>query len=208
MDCWEPLSSSSWQKCLVNEFVHVTSHPTRPFVVYFSTLNLKTFVRPASCTTTVTDLPTDSFRRCWDAAKLRASVTAPATGSMVWRDVKDVATGAGLAGCQLLPSCRSCGNIEAEEFLGGSGEAHILRVGLRPGSDADHFTALVKDRAATVAWRNRTRHLILAEAIHCPNLTDQSIADAEIIAFGCANHISAGGYRLQFPTHDCLPTRQ
>lgn len=49
-------------------------------------------------------------------------------------------------GRQLLPSRQSFGNFEPDEFLGWNGEAHILRVVLRPRGNADDFTAIVEDR--------------------------------------------------------------
>src|ERR1035437_5133466 len=101
---------------------------------------------------------------------------------------------------QLLPSHQWLGNIEPTKFLGGNSEADVLRVGLRPGGNADDFTALVKNRAPTIARRDGTRQLILQKAVHTPNLADQSIADAKIIALGCADYISPGGHGCHFTT--------
>src|ERR1017187_5443107 len=111
-------------------------------------------------------------------------------------------------GSQLLPGRRAFGNIESDEFPGWNGEAHVLRVRLRPGGNADNFTPIVEDRAPTVSRGDGTRQLILHKAVHAPNLADQSIADAKIVAFGRANHISSRPRGLQFAAKSRLPMGQ
>jgi hypothetical protein len=50
--------------------------------------------------------------------------------------------------------------------------------------------------------------LILWKAVHAPNLADQSIADAEIIAFRRANHIGPRRYGLHRAAQDRLSMGQ